>query len=116
MPPFFIQRKRVQISASTLAFSNRCRPSTLVMRKHTFRSSMATDYRVHDVSVFENIRFRRFRLSTLIRKESVFASLNFEICFRKPPFTWVKVSVFHRISVDDRRKRIQNKRFQTKTD
>ena len=59
-------------------------------------------YRVHDVSVFENIRFRRFR-----RKASVFESLHLGRGFRKPPFSWVKVSVFHRISVDDRRKRIQ---------
>ena len=33
MPPFLIQRKRIQISASTLAFSNRFQPSTLAMRK-----------------------------------------------------------------------------------
>ena len=33
MPPFLIQRKRIQISASTLEFSNRFRPSTLAMRK-----------------------------------------------------------------------------------
>ena len=33
MPPFLIQRKRIQISASTLAFSNRFRPSTRAMRK-----------------------------------------------------------------------------------
>ena len=31
--------------------------------------------------------------------------------FRKPPFSWVKVSVFHRVSVDDRRKRIQKYAF-----
>ena len=33
MPLFLIQRKRIEISASTLAFSNRSRPSTLAMRK-----------------------------------------------------------------------------------
>ena len=59
-----------------------------------FRSPWETDYRVHDVSVFENLRFRHFRPSTF-----------------SPPFSWVKVSVFHRISVDDRRKRIQKYAF-----
>ena len=87
MPPFFIQRKRIQISDTI-----------------RFRSPWETDYRVHDVSVFENLRFRP---STLIRKASVFESLHLGRRFRKPPFSWVKVSVFHRIRVDDQRKRIQ---------
>ena len=112
MPPFLIQRKRVQISASTLAFSNRFRQvHTSYEKTIHFRSPWETDYRVHDVSVFENLRFRRFRPSTLIRKASVFESLHLGRCFRKPLFSWVKVSVFHRISVDDRRKRIQKYAF-----
>ena len=65
-----------------------------------------TDYRVHDVSVFENLRFRRFRPSILIRKASVFESLHLGKRLRKPPFSWVKVSIFHCISVDDRRTQI----------
>ena len=40
-----------------------------------FRSPWETVYRVHDVSVFENLSFRRFRRSTPIRKASVFESL-----------------------------------------
>ena len=51
MPPFLIQRKRIQISASTL----------FVEKTIRFRSPWETDYRVQDVSVFENLRFRRFR-------------------------------------------------------
>ena len=102
MPPFLIQRKRIQMSTSTLSFST----------VHT----QETDYRVHDVSVFENLRFRRFCLFTLIRKASVFESLHLGRRFRKPPFSWVKVSVFHRISVDDRRNAYKSMRFQTKTD
>ena len=76
-----------------------------------FRSPWETDYRVHDVSVFENLQFRRFRPSTLVRKASVFESLHLGRRSRKPPFSWVKVSVFHRISVDNRRKRIQKYAF-----
>ena len=64
-------------------------------------TSWETDYRVHDVIVFENV-FRRFRPSTLIRKTSVFKNLHLGRRFRKPPFSWVNVSVFHRISVVDR--------------
>ena len=101
MPPFLIQRKRIQISASTLAFSNRFRPSTLAMRKrYVF---------VLRGRLIENLRFRRFRPSTLIRKASVFESLQLGRRFRKLPFSSVKVSVFHRIRVDDRRKRTQIK-------
>ena len=48
-----------------------------------FRSPWETDYRVHDVSVFENLRFRRFRPSTLIRNASVFESLHLGRRFRK---------------------------------
>ena len=112
MPPFLIQRKRIQISASTLAFSNRFRPSTLAVRKR-YVFVLRGRLQVHDVSVFEYLR-----PSTPIRKASVFESLHLGRRFRKPPFSaWVKVSVFHRISVDDRRKRIlKSMRFQTKTD
>ena len=46
--------------------------------------------------------------STLIRKASVFESPHLGRRFQKPPFSWVKVSVFHRIGVDDQRKRMQN--------
>ena len=112
MPAFLIERKRIQISTSTLAFSNRFRPSTLAVRKrYVFVLRGRLNYRVHDVSVFENLRFRRFHPSTLIRKASVFESLHLGRRFRKPPFSWVKVSVFHRISVDDWRKRIQKYPF-----
>ena len=111
MPPFLIQRKRIQISASTLAFST---VHTSYEKTIRFRSPWETDYRVHDVSVLENLRFRRFRPSTLIRKASAFERLHLGRRFRKPPFSWVKVSVFHRISVDDRRKRIQKYAFSKK--
>ena len=100
MPSFLGQRKRIQISASTLAFSTVHNSYEKTIR---FCSPWETDYRVHDVSVFENLRFRRFRPSTLIRKASVFESLHLGRRFRKPPFSLVKVSVFHRIYVDDRR-------------
>ena len=80
MPPFFIQRKRIQISDTI-----------------RFRSPWETDYRVHDVSVFENLRFRRFRPSTLIRKASVFehyvTNITWRQRFRKPSFT--AFSPFH---------------------
>ena len=82
------------------------RPHVSYEKTIRFRSLWETDYRVHDVSVFENLRFRRFRPSTLIRKSPIFESLHLGRRLRKPPFSWVKVSVFHRISVDDRRKRI----------
>ena len=69
-----------------------------------FRSPWETDYPVHNVDVFENLRFRRLLPSTpVIRKASVFESLHHGRRFRKPPFLWVKVSIFHRISVDHRR-------------
>ena len=76
-----------------------------------FRSPWEIDHGVHDVSVFENLCFRHFRPSTLIRKASVFESLQLGRRFRNPPFSWDKVSFSHRISVDDRRKRIQKYAF-----
>ena len=44
--------------------------------------------------------FCGFARPTLIRKASIFESLHLGRRFRKPPFSWVKVSVVHRISVD----------------
>ena len=82
-----------------------------------FRSPWETDYRVHDVSVFENLRFRRFRPSTLIRKDSAFESLHLGRRFRKPPFSWFKLSIFHRINVDRIGEHAyKGMRHQTKTD
>ena len=68
-----------------------------------FRPPCETDYPVHDVDVFENLRFRRFRTSTIIRMASFFENLHHGRRFLKRPFSWVKVYVFHRISVDHRR-------------
>ena len=53
-----------------------------------FRSPWETDYRVHDVSVFENLRFRRFRTSALIRKASVFESLTLQGVLESLRFHW----------------------------
>ena len=116
MPPFLIQRKRIQISASTCTSVFESFSTVHISYEKTIRFRpprtkwLSSSWRRH---VFENLRFRRFRPSTLVRKASVFESLHLERRFRKPPFSWVKVSVFHRISVDDPRKRIQ--KFQTKT-
>ena len=75
------------------------------------------DYRVHDVSVFKNLCFRRFRPSTLIRKASVFESLHLGRRFRKPPFSWVKVSIFSIVLVwTIGENAYKSMRFQTKTD
>ena len=114
MPPFLIQRKRdTNIRVHTSVFESFSTVHTIAMRKRYvfILHAWETDYRVHDVSVFESLRFRRFRPSTLIRKASVFESLHLGRRFRKPPFSWDKVSVFHRIRVDDRRKRMQKYAF-----
>ena len=55
------------------------------------RSPWETVYRVEDIIVFENLRFRRFRRSTLIRKPFVFESLLLQRRFRKYPFSIVLV-------------------------
>ena len=118
MPPFLIQRRRIQtIRVHTSVFELFSTVHTSYEKAIRFRSPLETDYRVHDVSVFENLCFRRFRTSTtLIRKASVFESLHLGRRFRKPPFLWVKVSVFHCISVDDRRKRTKKYVFEMKMD
>ena len=73
------------------------------IRVHIFRSNIP-----FSVGDWLSSSWRqRFHPSTLIRKASVSESLHLGRRFRKPPFSRVKVSVFHRISVDDRRKRIQ---------
>ena len=97
------------IRVHTSVFESFSTVSTSYEKTICFRSPCETDYRVHDVSVFEN--GLRFRASTPIRKASIFESLHLGRRFRKPPFSWVKVSVFHRISVDNRRKRIQKYAF-----
>ena len=101
------------IRVHTSVFESFSTVHTIAMRKRYvfILHAWETDYRVHDVSVFESLRFRRFRPSTLIRKASVFESLHLGRRFRKPPFSWDKVSVFHRIRVDDRRKRMQKYAF-----
>ena len=71
MPPFLIQRKRIQISASTLAFLNRFRPSSLAMRKRyvfVLRGRLIIEFMTSAFSkistlegVFESLRFRGSR-------------------------------------------------------
>ena len=75
MPPFLIQRKRIQISASTLAFLNRFRPSTLGKLIIEFMTSAFSKTFVFGVfarphpfskvstlqGVFESLRFRGSR-------------------------------------------------------
>ena len=57
-----------------------------------------------------------FRPSTLIQYARV-VSTYFQSRFRKAPFSLMKASVFHRISVEGLWKRVQKyTRFQTKTD
>ena len=101
---FYPTKTDTNIRVHTNVFESFSTVHTSYEKTIRFRSPWETDYRVHDVSVFENLRFRRFRPSTLIRKASVFESLHLGRRFRKPPFSWIKVSVFDRISVDDRRK------------
>ena len=103
---FYPTETDTNIRVHTSVFESFSNVHTSYEKTIRFRSPWETDYRVHDVSVFENLRFRRFRPSTLIRKASVFESRHLGRRFRKLPFSWVKVSVFHRISVDDRRKRM----------
>ena len=67
MPPFFNQRTKTDtnIRAHTSVFESFSTVHTSYEKTIRFRSPWETDYRVHDVSVFENLRFRRFRPSTL---------------------------------------------------
>ena len=72
-------------------------------------SPWETVYRVQDIIVFENLRFRRFRRSTLIRKASVLESLLLARRFRKYPFSIVLVWTIGENAY-------KSMRFQTKTD
>ena len=117
-PPFLIQRKRIQISASTLAFSNRFRPSTIAIRKRyvfVLRARLIIEFMTSAFS--ENLRFRRFRPSTLQYErhpfskvstlEGVFESLRFRRS--RYPFSIVLVSTIGENVY-------KSMRFQTKTD
>ena len=111
MPPFLIQRKRIQISASTLAFST---VHTSYEKTIRFRSPWETDYRL---SSWRSERFRKPSFSAF----SIVHTNTKRIRFRKSPpwkaFSKASVfvgqgwSVFHRISVDDRQKCIQKYAF-----
>ena len=102
MPPLFIQRKRIQISASTLAFSNCFRPSTLAMRKRyvfVLRGRLIIE--------FMTSAFSKLAAFSPVHTNTKGIRFHLGLHLGKPPFSWVKVCVFHRIGVDDQRKRIQ---------